>query len=927
MKKYLYFVLLFAAFACSEEDLNLENLTVEQRALLGTAVKFDASIADEFTTRTTWEENGNFNEGDMMRIYRQYYQTDNGSWGDESWRTYYFYYKTAPGVSISLGKDWRVMKDRKGYNSTADALHPAGEFPQTPADSLTWDNGKIVRFRAWSRSNYAGALNSSSKEAYYPDYCVSDWVTVSGPTLSIPLVLKHQTCRIGITPNNYANVLRKVVMCTEWEDYKRKDNADTNANDNSGSEAGKTDEQAKAECDAVLAAYNRMCMPAGVDITTALLYGMSKSFYEGATAADLQRLEEKPMTDFVSHDAVPPTFYKYGMASAEYIKQKIQRPLFNSLNGSGYMLSIPYDMSNGPTKGEPIVLPACTRFRVYLYDVNKGDGKPNSEVSDAESTYHIFCLGDITDNSGNPMFPNGLELKPGYSYKFRVGYRYNQLTVTAEDHFSWAQQDAEEALLQNQTVIQPVVTTSDYAWWKNTIMNAIPKGTGGFNPEFHITNEKQFLEFLNLVNGTAATKTSGLARARRSAVNPEKVDANGDPKTTEDRFYWWYDEAATAANIAAGRRDTVWVTKTAAEAEGYLFYENYHAKDGNNEAYSDETYLTGAYSFYNQALNAHFKVVLDKDLDLKDWALPSIGNTADTPFRGYFDGYSETDQKIHSIANVNMQSGYLFNYIQGAAIRNLQLETTHPLGLVNQGTDGNSIVGISLLANSAGCSLAESLTGGENKLMSYVIGCIHVGDATGALVGTADNLTMLGCMNAAAGISGGALLGAYASGATAFFAPQIRLSNQLSNKSLFSRKPVWRNFHCNYYDTELSKDSHAVGSTADDYSPLEYIRGRRSGILKAKNDQLLSGETNFGLLTTDNQRLEYYGLAPWKAMNYAIRQYNSTTAGSTHPCKAHFISNTTGYSHRYPELVTGAAGDGDGTGLNYSKINPLNQQN
>lgn len=910
--------------------------------MIGKAVNFDASIADAFVTRTTWNESGTFNQDDIMRIYRQYYQ-DGGTWGDESWRTYYFYYKTAPGLStIDLGKDWRVKEGRQGFNTTADALHAAGEFTQGKADSLTWDNGKIVRFRAWSRSNYAGALTSTDKLAYYPDFCVSDWVTVSGPTLSIPLVLKHQTCRIAITPNNHANVLRRVVMCTDWEDYKRIDNADTNANDGSSSEAGKTDADAQAECNQVIAAYNRMCMPAGVDVSTALLYGMTQNFYSRATAADLQYIEQQDASNL----------YTYGTKDADYIEKKVQRPIFNSLNGSAYMLTIPYDMSDDVSKkGEPIVLPACTRFRIYLYDVNDGDGKPNTDVNatSVESTYHIFCLGDIKDSNGNAVFPNGLELKPGYSYKFKVGYRYETLTITAEDNFSWNEQDAEDDNLQNMGEDIPEIKTSDYTWWKETIMRAIPTGTGGFNPVFHITNEKEFLEFMNLVNGTAATKTSGLGRARRidangdPMVNPEKKNVDGTPKTTEDRYYWWYDIAQTEANIAAGKKGSnayAWVTKADAEEQGYVFYESYHPKDGTSEAYSDETYLTGAYSFYNQAIDAHFEVILDADLDLKDWSLPGIGTigTEENPFRGYFNGYSkgenDASEKIHTITNINSSTGYLFNNIKGAAIRNLLLESTHPLGLVNQGTDGNSIVGISLLANSTAnntqCSIAESLTGGDNKVMSYVVGCIHVGDAKGALVGTADNLTMLGCMNAAEGISGGALLGAYPAGSTEsdyFFAPQIPLSEMLTNPALFSRRPVWRNFHCNYYDTELSSGATAVGGFTDNYSPWEYIRGRRSGILKAKNDQLLTGEASFSALTSTTQRNEYYGLAPWKAMNYAIMKYNDSTAGLKHPCKAHFISNTTGYSHRYPELVSGAAMNGDGTGLDYSKINPLTQKN
>ena len=244
------------------------------------------------------------------------------------------------------------------------------------------------------------------------------------------------------------------------------------------------------------------------------------------------------------------------------------------------------------------------------------------------------------------------------------------------------------------------------------------------------------------------------------------------------------------------------------------------------------------------------------------------------------------------------------------AISNLKIESTHPTCLLNtavaSGTTGWGcyIAGISMLCPSTGNSIATSLTGA-----SYVVGCIHVGDAGGALVGSANNLTMLGCMQAAAGIpeKSGALLGGYASGAKAFFAPQSK--DNLS----------WGSFMCNYYDVEKSPMTNAVGRTADAYLPQQYIRGRKSHILKAKNDYLLGAKDDYDKLTA-NMKLEIYGLAPWKAMNYAIAKYNASKTGQSYPCEMQYKASETGYSHLYPALVSGAPTLDE-------KANPLKQNN
>lgn len=279
-----------------------------------------------------------------------------------------------------------------------------------------------------------------------------------------------------------------------------------------------------------------------------------------------------------------------------------------------------------------------------------------------------------------------------------------------------------------------------------------------------------------------------------------------------------------------------------------------------------------------------------------------------------------------------MQEEYLFKYIDAAAIRNVNLESTHKLSLVKEGKNTCYIIGVSLLANSTNNSIAEKLTTNQYNNPSYVVACIHVGDAGGALVGQSGNLYMQGCMQAAEGIAAntGALLGKYldysspyASAAERntwkFFTPQISF-DYTNMSATFKGKPSWGRFMCNYYDTELSPSTNAVANIKDLYSPLEYIRGRESYILKAKNDNLLVGEVTFSALNTVQRRYAYYGLAPWKAMNYAIYKYNQYSVASQHPCTAHYENNSTGYIHRYPVLKKNAP-----TAEQYA--DPLGQKN
>lgn len=902
MKKYLYIILALLLCACDRDDFDI--LSPLQQSLIGRAIDFNASLSDEFrhVTRTTYNDTGVFNENDLMRIFREYDHGD-GTWESAAYRTYWFHTKYATGTVISLGTDWRVCEGRRGMNSDGTII-----YSQTAADSITWEDGRTVRFRSWTRSNYAGALASCYKNYgelgitnYYPDYCISDWVTVSGPTEQIPLNMRHICSRIAISPReNVANQLYKVEVATTLEDYKRADNADTSTSDKAETEAGKTDEQAQAELDQVLAAYNSMCMPAGVDIEKGELLAMTKAFW---TPLENNSPDNNKLRYLENED--PETFYHYGASNKDYVRDYVQRPVFANVNASCYLITIPYDMSNESTQGDVITLPPCTRFRVYMRDVNNGDG---NNTGGYEGTYHIFTLSDIIDSDGNQKFPQGLDMLPGYSYKFYVGYRNRRLTITANDHFSWVEQDKDTMNLEADIHDIPTTSPSGYKWWKETIRKAIPTSTGGdFNPQFHITTDTAFIEFINLVNGTAAKLTSGLYRAKRNVVNPEHAD------NAYDKYYWWYTE------VSANKRDTTWVTSADATAMGYLLYESYHPANANQPAYSQEEYVRGAYPFYDETRDRHYTVYLDYDLDLYDWQLESIGNSDTTQFKGYFDG------QMHTISNLYMKDEYLFKYIDAAAIRNLRIESTHKVSLAKEGINTCYIVGIDLRAHSTRNSIIETLTSNQYNNPSYVVGCIHVGDAGGALVGASSNLYMQGCMQAAEGIPSntGALMGGYLPYSSTsnwqFFTPQISFDiNDMSSRP--KGTPSWGRFMCNYYDTELSPLTNAVSSIRDKYSPLEYIRGRASFILKAKNDNLLRGDATFGSLNNVSQRLAFYGLAPWKAMNYAIYRFNQTSAGTTHRCNAHYENNSTGYVHRYPELKSGVP-----TAEQYA--NPLEQNN
>ena len=327
MKKILYLLTILSLAACTTDDDEI-LLSDSQQSLLGQAVRFDASYAQPFVTRTTYIHNGSVNEGDQMRIFRQYaLNTDNSSFDEntEAYRTYYLKMNYAAGTSVSLNSDWLPMVGKL----KSDDSNAAPQI-QTSADSLTWENGRTVRFRAWGRSNLAGRLSAGTKTSYDPDYTVTDWVTVSGPTKSIPLTMRHITCRIGLTCKA-GNEFGSATICTDWQDYKHSDNADTQANDDA--ESTKTDEEAQAELAQVMSVYNKMCMPAGVDDQTFLLTAMTSQLYDG-TETDFKNLEKYGTADGI---------VKIATKSASDIAANVQHPVFNANDGRLYMMSIPFE--------------------------------------------------------------------------------------------------------------------------------------------------------------------------------------------------------------------------------------------------------------------------------------------------------------------------------------------------------------------------------------------------------------------------------------------------------------------------------------------------------------------------------------------------------------------------------------------------------
>lgn len=883
MKKYLSIIVcaVLVIAACTKEALVQDRMTPDQRSLIGRAVNFNASVVEQYSTKASYNNNGGFNDGDFLIIYREYLNEETKKFGEQAYRVYHRYQEYIPGTNVAIGDPkWKPVEGKTGYNSVADAKHEAGTFAQAEGDSLTWDNGRTVRYRAVGRSNYAGTIGSATgnnKDNYYPDYTYCEWVTASGPTNDVAFTMKHLGTRFIFTPRE-GNVIKKVELTTDWQDYKYKDNSGKLEDDKK--ETDRTDDEAKDLANAVATVYNKMCLPAGVDAETGMLKAMTSEKY--LTATNFYNLET--WTDGI---------VQYGLQAPDYIASSVQRPVFNRINTNQFiMISNPYDLSNVDS-GKPLVLPKETRFRVYIYDVNKGDVSGGEEW---EKTYHILDLADVVGSDGKAAYPNGLELVAGDSHQFKVGYYYDKFTVTVDDgSLSWSKQDPFSG---NATVDdQPKPSDFDYAWWI--------AGMKQETPSFSIADVADFMEFIKLVNGTATSVTKDLLQEYRVILRP------GGTVDEANSGYWWYTLNASGEKVWHGKTgvETPFSSgEIPAEYSDHIFYQHWVSKDGTAEKELRWDYLRqDSFSFCDEVRQSPYTVSLSADIDFRDWAISPIGidnvdRSLVKAFKGVFNGNG------HLLSNLNVTGEYLFARVDRAEIKNLRIESLNKTSLLNKGTGANYIVGVSINAPCTGSSIAGSLIGfdGDNRNDSYVVGCIHVGASGAAMVGQSDALVMLGCMEAGSGIPAGpALLGAYASSATTrFFNPQM------------SSVVRWDDFMCNYFDTQLSPGTIAAPGTQVvpgkpvengkplSYSPNEYIRGIKTSLLKARQDYFINDKTPYKYLS-DAQRLAFYGLAPYKAMDYAIWRYNTSVIGALHPCSMHYVVDNTGFDNRYPELVSG----------------------
>ena len=167
MKKILYIIAaLSLVTACTADDDWLKNATEEQKSLLGRAINFDASVADAFTSRATYNGDGSFNEGDVMTIYRQFYN-DKGATFDtehEAYRVYYYKAHRAANTNILLKTEWAIMTGQYGSDGTADDV-PADEEYRRVEEGL-----RIVREVAPQIPVSVDTFRASVAER-----CVGEW--------------------------------------------------------------------------------------------------------------------------------------------------------------------------------------------------------------------------------------------------------------------------------------------------------------------------------------------------------------------------------------------------------------------------------------------------------------------------------------------------------------------------------------------------------------------------------------------------------------------------------------------------------------------------------------------------------------------------------------------------------------------------------
>lgn len=893
--------LLLLASCEKETRIPVQTMTQDQQDLIGRAVNFDTSESEVYQTKADYySTGGGFNEGDFLTVYRQYWveptSTTPGHFGELSYRVYYRHHEYAPGTNTRVGEPtWKPRVGKKGYNEEFDALHPTEHiFTQAESDSLTWDNGRTVRYRAVGRSNFYNSINGS-KASYYPDYTYSEWVTASGPTNDVAFVMKHLASRIMFEPRP-GNRIYKIEISTAPEDYKRIDNSDILANDTSDMAS---DAVAVERATNVAAIYNKMCLPAGVDWQTGHLRGMYSSYYN--SAANFYDIDERNATDDIED------IFEYGTLTGTQIKENAQRPVFNRIDTRFLFMTVPYDMSrDAATKGDILTLPDYTRFRVYLYDINSGDEDAATDPTkkDFEKSYHIFALSDIEDFRGK-----GLDFSAGNSYTFSVGYKYDTFSVSLVNEMSWNTGDTVEGTAADDPATTP--STTPFAWWTGAFASA----TATVPPSFTISSSTELIELETLVSGAAVTASAATGNLKQEYRQIKRADGTVDEANSG---YWWYtgnlDDSVqwygkAGTDVSEGPFRNASIPDAFSD---FIFYWNGTGWD----------YLKSAFDFYDNSNHRPYVIELGVDIDMHDVRMAAIGSQT-APFRGDFNG------RGHLLSNLDIAGEYLFGYISKSSIRNLRISSTNRTGLVNTGVGECHLIGISVEADCTGSSIASSLIGTVKKevFTSYVVGCIHTGSAGAAMIGQADDLVMYGCMEAGTGISktetsetgtsetgtSGVLLGEYADTATEeFFNPQQTEYAQ------------WGIFMCNYFDRFHSGEYAVPDRKTLDYHAQEYIRGLRDSELKARNNYLIRDEVEFDKLS-DNQKLGLYGLAPWRAMDYAIWYYNTRmSVGSLYPCDMRYSVNQTGYDNHYPVL---SRYDWSQDPFKYEDWNVLNQNN
>lgn len=903
--KNIYFIALLALCVLTgcNDDLSVVSLTAEQRELIGTAVNFEPYVANFNITRAepakpmgnSNNHEGGFNANDMMYIYRQYWVVD------EETKVGHWEYKNPPGTiykytDLNLGESgvfdktsWRVYEGKtfKFYDqeytnpeSNYDTSLPAEQQSHsylkklTKGDSIIWESGSTVRFRAWALSRMGNTLADGSvpgapQTINYPDYMVCDWVTVSGPTMGIPLAMRHLGCRLGFVPRDN-NQFVKIEIATDPEDYMHEDNAQSDADDKTDKHPEFPDPEhpetlTAAQCAAnVKDAYDRMCWPAGVDMENMAL----------------QTCSPDEQTKY-GHGTINTNFIKERNADGTYKNVK-HAQFFSSSDSRYYMVSIPYDM----TTMEPIVLPPYTRFKVWLRDVNKGDGGTNEQTGLSENRYHIFRLSDVKKSgTSEPAFPDGFTMLSGYSATFSVGYHYGHtLEIWAEDSFSWDEVPLGTTTSEDQHLETDKPAATTYYWWTSAITAACGKARQGqtYKPEFKISNQNELLEFAKLVNGDFTTTPIY-----------KKVTIKKDPGgRVENHEVEWYTGIGTNGD---GTPDTLWISREALQLSGYVLYDKYTPSIADRPATIEEDYLKAPYNFYDDQVKSRWTVTLSQNIDLKDWKLPAIGNEAtdtkeETPFCGYFDGAG------HKLSNIYMDGGLLFGYAKNGTIANLLMESTHPLSITGT-CENERVIGCSVIAPSTTATLANKTLG-----YCYFVGCFHQGKSSAPLVNDSQGLgfEMYGCMQANDGIASG-------SAALANITTSEPIVAIISDKTELE-EIKWGKVSCNYYDTELSPGSvafHTPSGSMSAFHRLQYIRGSKTHILCAKNDFLVDSKTEWNKLVKERKD-ELYGVAPWRAMNYGIYVYNSTVREDIDRCKMHYEPATNvGYSHLYPVLTTG----------------------